>query len=514
MFFVLDEFSLRKDGSEEPFLLLYNDSGELTAHTVLRKRGTMKKRFASLLVGTVFIGWGNSTCVGGPQKPEVTVAAAVEHALSESKPAPAAPLSYPAHSFSQVVQQTMPSVVSITAISEREVLSPFGNDPFFGLFFGPQSFTSRSSGSGVIVDPRGYIVTCAHVVEHARSVKVTLASGRTLKAEVILVDEALDLAILHVDSKVPLPSVSLFKGVPFVGDPVAAIGNAFSVGLTVTHGIVSAGYRVFGGKVVIQTDAPINPGNSGGPILTLDGQLVGIASAIASKTGASHGVGFLIPSIAVRQMLGRAIDGAKVARVPAKVQTLEPSVVEALNERGAQIKGGCVVSTVWDKKSGITPGDVILRVAGQEVHNREMFEFFCQMVPVGESCAVTVIKATDLAKDDEVIPQTLLIKTQPQVSAAESAGATVLEGGHPLRGITVTDLSPDIAASLNWEGAPKGVIVLEGNNQFVKKGDVILQVNGYEIRTVADLQNVLSKKSKGFSINVRRGNAMLQQSIY
>lgn len=429
-----------------------------------------------------------------------------------------------ASSCAQVVQQVLPSVVSISAISEHEVLSPFGNDPFFGLFFGPQSFTSRSSGSGVIVDPRGYIVTCAHVVEHARSVKVTLASGRTLKAETVLVDETLDLAVLRVDSKVALSSVPLLEGIPSVGDSVAAIGNAFGVGLTVTHGIISAGYRVFGGKVVVQTDAPINPGNSGGPILTLDGKIVGIASAIASKTGASHGVGFLIPALAVRQILSRAISGSKVARIPAKVQTLDPSIVEALNERGARAMGGCVVSTVWAPESGLKPGDVVLRVAGQEVHNQQMFEFFCQMIPVGESYQMTVVRAGDLVGDGEVVPTMLMMKAQAQTLITEIPGTMVLKGSHPLNEVMVANLTSEVEANLNWErrkrGVQKGVVVIEtkGRNQFVKKGDVILQVNGYEIHSVTDLEEVLSQREKrgerGFSISVLRGDAVLQQSRY
>lgn len=423
-------------------------------------------------------------------------------------------------SLAQVVQKTMPAVVSINAIGERETLSPFGNDPFFGLFFGPQSFTSRSSGSGVIVDPRGYIVTCAHVVDQARVVKVTLASGRTLKAEIVLTDKALDLAVLRVDVsalKEPLTAVPLLKGIPAVGDSVAAIGNAFSIGLTVTHGIISAGYRVFGGRVMVQTDAPINPGNSGGPILTLNGELVGIASAIASRTGASHGVGFLIPSLAVQQMLSRAIEGAKVPRIPAKVQTLEPSVVEALNERGATVMGGCVVASPWEKDCGLKPGDVILKVAGEAIHNKEMFEFFCQMIPVGETYALTIIRAEDLVKEGEPRIQTLSLKAQAKASIAEAKGVVTLVGKHGLNGVTVANLTPEVAESLDMENGAKGVVVLEvqGRNQFVQKGDVILQVNGYEVKSVESLEKILAKaKSRGFSIGVKRGQAMLQQSFY
>lgn len=479
--------------------------------------GTMKNAVVSVLCVGAF--WLLSGGVQGDtlQQLEEVASVSEKDALPVAPPAPAPYLfKEDSRCFERVVQQTMPSVVSISAISDREVLSPFGNDPFFGLFFGPQSFTSRSSGSGVIVDARGYIVTCAHVVESARSVKVTLASGKTLKAEIVLCDETLDLAVLRIDTKDPLPAVPLLSGVPAVGANVLAIGNAFSVGLTVTHGIISAGYRVFGGKVVIQTDAPINPGNSGGPILTLDGQLAGIASAIASKTGASHGVGFFIPSLAVQQMLTRAIDGAQVAKVPARVQTLDPSVVGALNERGAQIKGGCVVSAVWCKESGLKPGDVVLKVAGQEVHNREMFEFFCQMVPVGESFTLTAVRAEDLASEDAIIFQTRTLQAQAQTPVVESSGAVTLRGDHPLAGVTVADLNPEVAAGMNWEGESKGVVVVKvkGRNRFVKKGDVILQVNGYEIQSADDLQKVLTQKVRGFSINVRRGATMLQQSVY
>lgn len=422
-------------------------------------------------------------------------------------------------SVSQMVKKTISAVVSINAIGERETISPFGNDPFFGLFFGPQSYTSRSSGSGVIVDSRGYIVTCAHVIQNAKTIKVTLGSGLTLKASIILMDDKLDLAVLKLDMsklKIPLPFLKLSKETIEVGDPVIAIGNAFGVGQTVTHGIISAGYRVFGNRVMIQTDSPINPGNSGGPMLTPKGDIIGIANAIASRTGASHGVGFFIPAIAVQYVLNRAILGAKIPRIPIKVQTVDPSVVEALNDQGFSMIGGCVVTDLLDKECGIQVGDIILSVGEQDVTSKEMFDFFSQMVPVKEKYALKFIRMKDMTANNKPKIQVSYLESQEKVSVLKNNQDIIrLEGNHFLKGVTVANITPEIVESLDLGIEAKGVIVLDTSlkNSFIKKNDIILQLNGLKVDNIKGLQNILKESPKELSLIVKRGNMLVQRYI-
>ncbi|MBO6957109.1 MAG: trypsin-like peptidase domain-containing protein, partial [Rhizobiales bacterium] len=226
-------------------------------------------------------------------------------------------------SFAPVVQLAAPAVVNVYATRTEQVRDPFANmDPFFRRFFGdqmrprPRERMASSLGSGVIVDASGLIVTNNHVIEQATDVRVSLSDRREFAADILIRDERTDLAVLQVrDLDEPLPALSIGASDDLdVGDVVLAIGNPFGVGQTVTQGIVSALARTQVGvtdfQFFIQTDAAINPGNSGGALVDLSGRLVGINTAIFSRSGGSNGIGFAIPTEMVNVVLGEAASGA------------------------------------------------------------------------------------------------------------------------------------------------------------------------------------------------------------
>lgn len=411
-----------------------------------------------------------------------------------------------------MLQQAIQAVVSINAIGETETISPFGNDPFFSAFFGVRQYQRKSSGSGVIVDPRGYIVTCAHVVQGAKLIKVTLSNGRTVRAEAILVDESLDLAVMELDGaqeqKWTLPFLSLSTNALLVGETVFAIGNAFSVGNTVTKGIISAsGLREFANGIFGQTDAPINPGNSGGPILRKDGSIAGISSAIASRTGASHGVGFFIPAMAVQYVMRQAIQKAPPVGAPFQVSAVDVSILELLNDKGIAVKGGVVVLENFEDV--FKEGDIILSVAGFPVTTSEMFHFCCQMVPLGERYPVTYIPQKELNSNGEIAIKTVSLKA---LKRKEPKGIE-LKGEHFLNGVTVADITPEIAKSLQIASRPTGVVVLSApKNSMLQRGDIILEVNGCLVKNVASMQQILSQPmGRARSIQIQRGSMIIEQ---
>lgn len=303
-----------------------------------------------------------------------------------SRPAPAiatvkevvasAPAALP--SYRAAVKRAMPAVVNIyTAKEIRQRRSPLFNDPIFRRFFGDEPAQKASSlGSGVIVSDKGYIVTNNHVVESADEIEVALADGRTAEAKIIGTDPDTDLAVIRIDLE-KLPVIAFGDADKAqTGDVVLAIGNPFGVGQTVTMGIISAlgrselGINTF--ENFIQTDAAINPGNSGGALVDAGGNLLGINTAIYSKTGGSLGIGFAIPAATVRQVMEEIIRAGSVTRgwLGVEVQDVTPELATSfglVEARGALIAG--VVRGGPADKAGIRPGDVLLALAGKEVAN-------------------------------------------------------------------------------------------------------------------------------------------------
>ena len=282
-------------------------------------------------------------------------------------------------SYSEAVQRATPSVVNIFTSKEiRSQRHPLLNDPVFRRFFGEQlpdeAQRASSLGSGVIVSTAGYILTNHHVVEAADEIEIALADGKKLLAKVVGNDPETDLAVLRVTSE-NLPAITFGSSETLrVGDVVLAIGNPFGVGQTVTSGIVSAlgrtglGINTF--ENFIQTDAAINPGNSGGALVDASGNLVGINTAIFSRTGSSTGIGFAIPVSTAKMVLDQIVKSGTVTRgwIGVEVQEITPPVAESFKlgaSRGALIAG--VLRGGPADKAGVKPGDVLTEVQGKPV---------------------------------------------------------------------------------------------------------------------------------------------------
>lgn len=285
----------------------------------------------------------------------------------------------PSTSFASAAQKVIPAVVNVfTQQTIRSPAHPAQQDPVFRYFFGDRQDArprqASNLGSGVVVSPNGYILTNHHVVEAADEIQVALADGRTLPARVVGTDPETDLAVLKIDAD-KLPAITFAQADSLkVGDWVLAVGNPFGVGQTVTAGIVSAlgrshlGINTF--ENFIQTDAAINPGNSGGALVDAAGNLVGVNSAIYSRSGGSQGIGFAIPVSIARQVMEQIIKSGGVTRgwVGIEVQDLSPELAESFNLKnveGALIAG--VLKGGPAEVGGIRPGDILLAVNGKAV---------------------------------------------------------------------------------------------------------------------------------------------------
>ena len=286
-------------------------------------------------------------------------------------------------SFADAVGVAAPAVVNVnTRKMVQERANPLFDDPVFRHFFGdslgpvPRRRLETSLGSGVIISAQGYILTNNHVIDGAEEIQVSLRDGRTAAATVVGTDPEADLAVLKV-SLPDLPTVVLGRSEDLrEGDVVLAIGNPFGVGQTVTQGIVSATGRTQLGistfENFIQTDAAINPGNSGGALINAAGELVGINTAIFTRTGGSQGIGFAIPVAIARDVMEQIIETGHVSRgwLGIEIQDLSPELAESFGMSGQR---GVVVAGVLTKgpahQAGMQPGDVILSIAGKSVHN-------------------------------------------------------------------------------------------------------------------------------------------------
>jgi Do/DeqQ family serine protease len=287
--------------------------------------------------------------------------------------------------LSEAARRAVPAIVSVNAskkTSERAT-TPHAQDPVFRFFFGPrqrptqpQPEPSMGMGSGVIVSPEGYLLTNNHVVNGAESVTVQLADGREANAIIVGTDPETDLAVLKIDLP-NLPTVTLGDiGQLQVGDAVLAIGNPFNVGQTVTSGIVSAlgrtglGLSTF--ENFIQTDAAINPGNSGGALVDIQGNLVGINTAIYSRSGGSMGIGFAIPIDLARDVMTSLIRDGQVTRgwIGVQPRDLSEDMARALK---LSVSDGVLITGVLQDgpahEAGLKPGDVVRQIAGQPIHN-------------------------------------------------------------------------------------------------------------------------------------------------
>ena len=329
------------------------------------------------------------------------------------------------NTYRDASQRAMPTVVNIyTTKAGKQPAHPFDNDPFFRRFFGDNfgapDERQFSLGSGVIISPDGYILTNNHVIESADEIEIALADGRKVKGKLVGTDPETDLAVLKVALN-NLPSITLAKlDSTKVGDVVLAIGNPFGVGQTVTMGIVSAlgrnhlGINTF--ENFIQTDAAINPGNSGGALIDTEGHLLGINTAIYSRSGGSLGIGFAIPVTTVKTVMESIIKNGQVVLgwIGVEPQDITPELAESF---GLQKASGTIIAGVLRggpaDKAGIKPGDILLSVGDKPVSDTvSMLNIVAQLTP-GEKIALTVMRKANKTELSVVVGKRPRMKQQP-----------------------------------------------------------------------------------------------------
>ncbi len=418
--------------------------------------------------------------------------------------------------FAPLVKQAAPAVVNVytKTVVKRQAM-PFFDDPFFQQFFGsqagqPKERIQNSLGSGVIVRPDGLIITNNHVIADAQEVRVVLSDGREFPAKIVSADEKFDLALLKVDAKdQKLPVLELKDSDEVdVGDLVLAIGDPFGVGQTVTMGIISATARTNVGigdyGYYLQTDAAINPGNSGGALLSTDGKLVGINTAIYSKSGGSIGIGFAIPSNMVASFIAAESSGGKLVQ-PWIGASGEPLTADIAASMGFAHPGGIVVRQVYPAgpadKAGLLPGDVITGINGRDVGDTGGLRFRLATLKVGTAAKLDVVrKGKSLELPVDLIP----------APATPTAEETMLKGEQPLNGAVIANLSPALSDALgvgDWQGV---VIEKIRNGSYADQfgfepGDILVKINDASVGSVGEVREAVSRPANTWAITVNRG---------
>ncbi len=426
--------------------------------------------------------------------------------------------------FVTLSKKLSPMVVNIssTQVSEgggQAVPSPFGEEDPFGefwrRFFGnppPRGqFRQRSLGSGFIIDGDGSILTNNHVVENAEKILVKLSDSRELEAKVVGRDAKTDLAVIKINARGELPFATLGDSDRVeVGEWVVAIGNPFGLDNTITAGIVSAKGRHIGAGPYdnfIQTDASINPGNSGGPLINLRGEVVGINTAIFSRTGGNIGIGFAIPINLAKELVPQLKTKGKVTRgwLGVVIQKVTPEIAESLGLDNA--RGALVASVAKDgpaEQAGVKVGDVIVEFDGKEVRDSNDLPILVARTPVDKKAGLKVLRD----KKEVVLPVTIgELKEEEVVASAREKGDF---------GLTVQRLTPQIAESLGLERV-EGLVITAvepgstGDEAGLHRGDVIIEIDRKPVRSLADYRKAVegAQKGKGVLFLVRRGETTL-----
>jgi Do/DeqQ family serine protease len=428
-------------------------------------------------------------------------------------------------SYAPVVQRAAPAVVNVYAAKMVSVHNPLFDDPIFRRFFGVPGGPGggeqmqRSLGSGVLVDAAGLVVTNNHVIEGADQVKVSLADKREFEAEIVLKDSRSDLAVLRLkaqNERFPALDFSDSDALQ-VGDVVLAIGNPFAVGQTVTHGIVSAVARTQVGitdyQFFIQTDAAINPGNSGGALVDLGGHLVGINTAIFSRSGGSQGIGFAIPANMVKVVVASAKSGGSIVRRPwlgAHLQAVTPEIAESL---GLKRPTGALVASVTAAspagRGGLKTSDLIVTIDGQAIEDPNAFDYRFATKAIGGSAKLGVVRA------GKEVALTVTLEAIPDGPRDE----LVIAGGSPFQGAKVSSLSPALADELRLDPSTQGVVILDIANGSAaqslgfQRGDLVLSVNSAKIAKAKDLEKVASQQSRIWRITIMRGGQQMSVEL-
>jgi serine protease Do len=409
--------------------------------------------------------------------------------------------------FSDIVNSVTPVVVNIstTKVLKKDA-DPFFNDPFFN-FFGPfhdfrmpKKWKEQSLGSGVIVSPDGYIITNNHVVEKADEIKVTLLDKRTFRGKIVGADPKTDIAILTIGAS-NLPTIPWGDADRLqVGEFVLAIGNPYGLSHTVTMGIISAVGRANVGiadyEDFIQTDAAINPGNSGGPLVNIKGELIGINTAIFSRTGGYQGIGFAVPSNMVRLVMDQLVQKGKVVRgwLGVTIQELTPELAQKF---GLKKSKGALVSDITEgspaERAGILRGDIILEFNGKEVKDVSSLRNMVAQSKIGSEITMKILRS-----GKEYTVKVIIAELPREVAEALPNQLPEESGAGALTGLTVLDLTKEIARQLGFNKSEKGVVVVRvepgspADEAGIQKGDIIKEIDRRQIGNLEDFNRIAS----------------------
>jgi len=425
--------------------------------------------------------------------------------------------------FSEIVRTVSPAVVNIstTKVFKRDTEN-FFEDPFFDFFRPfhefrmPKKWKEQSLGSGVIVSPDGYIITNNHVVEKSDEIKVTLLDKRAFRGKIVGADPKTDIAIVKIDAT-NLPTIPWGDSEKLqVGEFVLAIGNPYGLSHTVTMGIISAVGRANVGiadyEDFIQTDAAINPGNSGGPLVNIKGELIGINTAIFSRTGGYQGIGFAVPSDMVRPLMSQLIQKGKIIRgwLGVTIQELTPEISQKF---GLEKSQGALVSDVAKgspaEKAGIMRGDIILEFNSKEVKDVGSLRNMVAQSKVGVDVSIKILRA---GKEYTVrlvigeLPREVAEVVPNQTPDNPETGA--------LTGLTVMSLTKEIVKQLGFNKDEKGVVVVRvepaspADEAGIKKGDIIKEVDRKRVDNLEDFNKIISniKKEEPVLLFIARGD--------
>ena len=415
----------------------------------------------------------------------------------------------PISSLAPLVKQVAPAVVNIRVSQTVTRRSPY-NDEMFRRFFGMpnnpgNSREVQSAGSGVIVDAiNGYILTNHHVIEGAEKIQISLINGDTLDAEVIGSDPATDIALLKVDSKILIDIKIGDSDIVQVGDFVIAIGNPFGLSHTVTSGIVSAlgrtGISNNGYEDFIQTDASINPGNSGGALVNMKGELVGINSAIISRSGGNVGIGFAVPSEIAQSIMQQILDFGEVRRglLGVSIQSIDPENASAL---GVEIDYGALISSIEPgsaaEKAGLQVDDIIIQIDNEKISNSRELANIIGLKGSGEEVEIQLVRNNNKINVVAILGQQQLSRSEgtdihPGLVGASFASASTMSGG----GVEVSTVESGSAAF----------------QRGLRSGDLITAVNRQQIENLQQLQKI-AKQSNILFLLIQRDNRMLMIQI-
>ena len=427
--------------------------------------------------------------------------------------------------FRDVVKDVSPAVVYISTEQTvkgqtmQDPLRDFFGDEFFRRFFGDTPRNNREYkrsglGSGFITSKDGYILTNNHVVANADEIKVTLADKREFGAKVIGTDPKTDVAVIKIEGE-DLPTAALGDSSRLeVGDWAIAIGTPFGLSQTVTAGIISAEGRANIGindyEDFIQTDAAINPGNSGGPLVNIDGEVIGINTAIYSRSGGYQGIGFAIPINMAKSVMESLITKGKVVRgwLGVMIQPVTPQIAKGFGLKEA--KGTLVGDVLKDgpaEKAGLERGDVILSFDGQAVDGPNALKNIVAGTEVGKEVDVLVIR--------DGKEETIKVKIGEQAADTQASAVTPSEAS-PKLGLSVQELTPDIAGKLGYEG-DSGVVIANveqgspASEAGLRRGDLIKEINREQIESLEDYNKAMASvdEEEGFLALVRRGENTL-----